>query len=383
MVNDAHTHGHAGAHGDPWAAYGQIKEQHLEYGSTGNQIIKPPWFGRNRQRMNLVAILVSFFFPWILFSLLYADTSFRIHYNSPQLCWILVGLAFVVVLIIGVVAFLNVWNGVYNRPLYQPTWLVFLFLTSLIAAILGPGLGTFNFYSTMQKYYDLENLNDYVGVDPQRMRGQQMMDAGRVRFVQGAHIDLDKAYAFQNHDTYCVAPITFFNETGMGVDTPLGVYDFWAVGLNCCPQNVIPTTTQQADYGYPTTPNPAQYDQFGITTTGIPSTSEKGKSINEVNFKCGAYKSADAREGLRFIQEEDEDRGFLRLAVQQAEARHAIKAVHPLFFQWTDNSMTLMHRYLEDGFKNYAAAMCIAFLVQLALVLLTAQCLTKVGYDNM
>merc|ERR1719316_2422034 len=120
-----------------------------------------------------------------------------------------------------------------GSPNYQPTWCIFLFLTSLVALILGPTLGNMNFWENMQPYYDLQNLNDYALVDPTRMRGQQMMDAGRVQFLQNATLDLRKAYAFQNQDTYCVAPITMYS-SDLGSATPLNVYDFWAVGINCC-----------------------------------------------------------------------------------------------------------------------------------------------------
>ena len=36
---------------------------------------------------------------------------------------------------------------------------------------------------------------------------------------------------------------------------------------------------------------------------------------------------------------DDVDRDFYRLAVQQAQSAHAIKAVHPLFFEWTENAL--------------------------------------------
>merc|ERR1719401_761214 len=101
---------------------------------------------------------------------------------------------------------------------------------------MGPALGDSNFWENMQPYYDIQNLNDYSSVDPTRMRGQQMMDAGRVQFVSGATVDFTKAYAFQNLDTYCVAPITV-NNPKVGSVTPLFSYDFWAVGTNCCDGN--------------------------------------------------------------------------------------------------------------------------------------------------
>jgi len=329
---------------DPYAAYGHLLPQHLNAGYDSAEkpdlLVKPPSFGRKRMKMNIVAIFVSLFLPWILFTLLYADVSFRLHYKFPSLCWGLVVFAVLLALTIGVMAGLNVTQMIQGSPSYQPTWFIFLFLTSLVAVTLGPLMGSANFWENMQPYYDLQNLNDYSAVDPSRMKGQQMMDAGRVQFLKGATLDLRKAYAFQNLDTYCVAPITMYNPQ-LGSATPLNSYDFWAVGINCC----------------------------------------GGNSTHTVDFKCGSYKSKDAHEGLRLMA--DEQRAFLRLAVQQAEAAHMIKAIHPLFFHWTDNSLTQMHRYLEKAYKNFACWMCGFFAVQLGLVLIMSYGLSKMGYNQL
>merc|ERR1719345_425183 len=155
-------------------------------------------------RMNIVAVFVCLFVPWLLFTLLYANVSFHLHYKLPSLCWGLVVLGVLFALVIGCCAGMNVRQMLQGSPSYQPTWFIFLFLTTFAASVLGPVLGNQNFWDNMQPYYDLQNLNDYSAVDPTRMRGQQMMDAGRVEFAKGATLDLRKAYAFQNLDTYCV-----------------------------------------------------------------------------------------------------------------------------------------------------------------------------------
>jgi len=322
---------------DPWAAYGAMKPQKLENMEYA-PIVKPPFMGRQRMKMNIVAIFVSLFLPWTLFTLLFAATSFRLHYVTPALCWGLVALAATLVLAIGVCAGLNIADK--SSPSYQPTWFIFLFLTSLLAVGLGPVLGDQNFWLNMRPYYDLQNLNDYNSVDPTRMRGQQMMDAGRVEFTKGATLDLRKAYAFQNLDTYCVAPITMENPQ-MGGATPLNSYDFWAVGINCC----------------------------------------GGNSTSSVDFKCGSYKSATAGQGLRMMA--DDQRAFMRLAVQQAESVHMIKATHPLFFYWTEDALVDMHVYLEKAFSTFASWMCGFLAAQLGLVLIVSYVLSKAGFSNL
>lgn len=329
-----------------YAAYGAMLPQHLEAGpqqqipSYDDYMVKPPTFARQRMRMNIVAIFVSLFVPWILFSLLFADVSFRLHYKLPVLCWGLVALGAIAALSFGVHAGLNINRLLQSSRDYQPTWLIFLFLTSLVAVVMGPVLGNTNFWQNMKPYYDLKNLNEYSFVDPTRMRGQQMMDAGKVDFLKGVTLDLRKAYAFQNLDTYCVAPITMYNPA-MGAPTPLNSYDFWAVGLNCC----------------------------------------GGNSTKAVDFKCGDYKSTKVHQGLRLVA--DDQRAFFRLAVQQAESAHMLKAEHPLFFYWTEDAAVQQNSYMEDAFKNFASWMCASFALQLSLVLALSYMLSKMGCDSL
>jgi hypothetical protein len=243
-----------------YGAYGAMNQQHLNQGwdlhkgQTGQQCIidKPGHMKashRQRMRLNIVTIFVSLFLPWTLYTVLFAAVSFRLHYKMSEVCWLLVGMCGLLVVFIGAKAVQNVMMSLgfgnqlvgnhgglmmeqYVQP-GKPAWLLFLFLTSLIAVVAGPVMGINNFTENMEPYYSLQNLNDYSDVDPTRMRGQQMMDAGRVQFLPGATLDLSKAYAFQNVDTYCVAPISVTN-TALGGPTPLASYDFWAVGINCC-----------------------------------------------------------------------------------------------------------------------------------------------------
>jgi hypothetical protein len=42
-----------------------------------------------RRRMNLVAICVNIFMPWLVFSALYAILSFSFHYQHPTAAWLI------------------------------------------------------------------------------------------------------------------------------------------------------------------------------------------------------------------------------------------------------------------------------------------------------
>lgn len=378
--------------------------------------------------MNVIAISVSLMFPWLLFTLIFGVVSFEVHYYSPALCWGLVIGAGLLVLLIGAISVFQILATIDRQrirhpggtlvpytapdtrsPFFQPTWCVFIFVTSLIAVIAAPIVANSNYIDWMQKYYDLSNLNEYTGVDPLWNRGVQMMDAGRVQFVHGATIDLSKAFAFKNQDTYCVAPITSSNislnpncancgettTTGnpvseMGTPNVLGSYDFWAVGINCC--NGVnawhDTTTLPWDSMQPTLPPAIQalsttepYNAWSMLKNGDGHYSTR----HVTEFKCGDYNSPNAIQGLRYIGEDDaeEERGFFRLAVQEAETAHMIKAEHPLFFHWTDDANRLMNTYLTAAFKRYATVMLIHFALQLCFVMGTAQYLSQQGYSKL
>jgi len=249
-----------------------------------------------RKRINMVAICINIFLPWMMFCGIFAALSFSFHYENPSAAWGLVGLGLVCVLISGGLAYRK--SAHLDR---DPMWYKFVTITLLLAVILAAVFGDMNFWTNMQPYYDIDNLNNYPSVDPSTEKGQQLMDAGRVYFSDGTTLDLNRAMGFKNLDLYCVAPIVKGDEV-------LESYDFWAVGLNCC--------------------------------SGVSS-----------DFRCGEFNNPHARSGLRLMR--DDERPFFRLAVQQAEAAYKIQATHPLFFYWMQDPVAEMNSYRDDGFKYY------------------------------
>lgn len=276
---------------------------------------------KQRMRMSMKGMCAFIWFPWVLFSLLYADVTFSLHYNIPLLCWALVAVAAILALAIGTAA----WQGLQES---KPSWLLVLSFSTFLAVVLGPLLGDINYWMNMQPYYDLQTLNEYNEVNPATSQGQQMMDAGKVQFAQGTGLDLTKAFQFQDLDTYCVAPIAMGNSS-------LKSYDFWAVGLNCCGWN----------------------------------------ASKLVDYKCGQSTSSTAREGLRLMNANQ--RNYFRLAVQQAEAQYRITAKHPIFFYWTEDAAKDMLSYWDYGFKYFENGVGAFFVVQIFLVIVSTVLFSK------
>merc|ERR1719272_1033035 len=138
MVNGFPQNAALGAYG-----YGAATPQQFLHQAGGQHeyIIEEPShmkpMHRQRMRMNIFAVFVSVFLPWLLFTLLFADVSFRLHYKMAPLCWAFVGLGALLVVYIGNLAVQNAMQMHQGNPGYKPTWFMFLFLTSLVAVVAG------------------------------------------------------------------------------------------------------------------------------------------------------------------------------------------------------------------------------------------------------
>lgn len=331
--------------------YGGTQEPIGTFAAT-DYIVKPPHQPRRRRRLDLVAMCLCLFVPWIFFTGICALLSFSTHHRMGLLCWVVVFVGLIVAVIFGVLSIIGVVSWGSREPSYEPKWFVFLFITTSIAVVAGAYYGNQNFILNMQRYYDLNQLNVYVDVSPAQMRGQQLMDAGRVEFVQGAELDLSKSKGFRNVDVYCVTPITV---NGL----QLATYDFWAVGLNCCQGDTVDS------------PVTGQY--------GLQEAMLQDKLVN-ADFQCGPYTDNSVHSGLRLMR--DDDRAFYRLAVQEAEAAYNIKAVHPLFFFWDKIPENLQNSYKQDGYSYFLGAIFLHFAFQLTLVSSAGILIAKfIGYQ--
>mmetsp|Transcript_68698 Transcript_68698/g.213065 ORF Transcript_68698/g.213065 Transcript_68698/m.213065 type:complete len:327 (+) Transcript_68698:96-1076(+) len=266
-----------------------------------------------RRRWNYQGLCVSVFLPWSIFAAVYAVMSFPIRYESAavgqgQICWLVCVLTLGVVLVYGFFAFVA-WKKKVQYGPQEPSWYSFLFLASLLAWLVGMGMGQVNFKTNLAPYYGLSNLNFYTNVDPAAVRGGQVLDAGRMTFVPSARLDRARSLGFRHGDIYCVAPIT-------SGDLKLANYDFWAVGLNCC-------TDHTAD------------------------------------FHCLDYANNAARSGVRFMR--GDQLPFFQLALEQAEAVYNIRAEHPIFLTWVKDP--------GQGIEGSQADSVLYYLVGLAVYL--------------
>mmetsp|Transcript_112611 Transcript_112611/g.351056 ORF Transcript_112611/g.351056 Transcript_112611/m.351056 type:complete len:330 (+) Transcript_112611:82-1071(+) len=308
--------------------YGQQGPMHAEgfasYGAAPgfepafDQPMKSP-FARGKRTSNVVAIVSCFLIPFFIFVAVMALQTFSIHYESAQLCTLICILLLVVVGLFGYFAFSAVRRR--SEGVSEPAWYVFLFLTSLLAWIVSFTVGKSNYESNMKPYFDIQQLNVYASVDPAKYRSAQLMDAGRITFTPGSHLDLSRSMGFRNLDTYCVAPVV----SGSGAN--VSSYEFWAVGINCC-------------------------------------------SGHAPDFHCGEYNNPRALSGLRLMS--DSQRAFFRLAVDQAEAAYTLVARHPIFMYWMQDPIAEVNAYQDEGYKYFLMGVVVFAVAQVFLVAIAA-----------
>lgn len=275
-----------------------------------------------RKRINIVAILLMVFMPWLIYSVLCAVVSFSFHYSHPYGTSLAVLLGF---LLAGLLAFLGIQARTRDR---DPMWYNFGAISVFLAVFLASTFGELNFKYNLEPYYSIDNMNTYPSIDPATATGQQVIDAGRIYFTAGAGLDMSKAIGHKDVDIYCVAPI-------MGVGGPQESYDFWAIGMNCC-------------------------------------------SGAHADFRCGEYNNPHARAGLRMLLEEQ--RPYYQLAVQQAEAAYGVRSEHPLFFYWMQDPAAEIMLYRDTGIRYYLLGIFTHFACQLFAVTAATIAFSKMGY---
>jgi hypothetical protein len=281
-----------------------------------------------RRRLNIVAILISLFVPWLTFTSIFFLLSFKLHYTQPSITYVIILAIFVFVPCLSVYYAIKAVKNKLFEAGYQPSWYIFIAVTAFVAYVLGFLCGDVNFHKNMKPYYDLESLAEYVDIDTNAYLGQQLMDAGRIKFREGTGLRIDRSMGFRNKDEFCVAPIVTKPTSGVeAVST-----DFWAVGKNCCS-------------GY------------------------------SADFHCSGFSDPKATGVIRAMN--DGDRPFYRLAVQQAEATYKMTAQHPLFFEWVHDADEATDEYKQEGYYKFAIGCAAHFCLQLFLVGVSALAFAK------
>eukprot|EP00440_Ansanella_granifera_P038628 gb/GFBE01041912.1/.p1 GENE.gb/GFBE01041912.1/~~gb/GFBE01041912.1/.p1 ORF type:complete len:336 (+),score=73.25 gb/GFBE01041912.1/:1-1008(+) len=293
-----------------WSSYGSAEEPK-----------KPTLLRGARKRVNLLPVILAILFPWLVFALIYTAMASTLHYSYPTWAYFVVsvGALVVVCLLFSSIAHIRAPRGAGTSE--EPSWIVFYTFCVLLAFTIGLVAGEASYLKYTKPWFDMTTLNVYRGVDPVVARGQQLMDAGMIKFMPGVNLQKNMSMGFQDGGLYCVAPITSGGE-------PPVTYDFWAIGKDCCKASAPGFTCSNTRH-----PNP-----LGMV-------------------------------GVRLL--DDHDLFYYQMAVKQAEAAYGITAAHPLFLTWrspqeSDDPSILLEKS-SQSMQNWLLGY---FGVQLAIVIL-------------
>lgn len=265
--------------------------------------------GRGKQVLNVGGLILTYVGPISLFIFILNCDSF-LRYYHPQAAGFADFAGWVIVLTLAYFASTKMQRRAHSKadPFLrrslkeaEPSWYAFIAISCFLAVVLAAVLGSYNYFTNMKFIYGYLDLNTYKGVNPSAGSGQTYMDAGHLVFVNTSKLDLGRSMGFNDDTMYCVAPIV------SGIERP-AIYDFWAVGTNCC-------------------------------------------SGHAADFHCGPFNDGAAHEGMRLLR--DDQRPYFQLAVQQAEAVYQIKANRPIFLHWTKDANAEMADYRHNAFMNY------------------------------
>lgn len=314
-------HGHHGHHGQA-RPHPEDKHDLEKNPLLKNRLQKPRtlFFPQHRIMMNFVPMVLNILGPWALFTACHAMTTFSPMYTHTSTVYsilVLLGLACVGSIVLARYAR-------YHDP--EPTWFSYVAIVMTIAFVLGTwvGLGTYETYS--KRYYEIQDLKVVQHLDPDQELGQNLLDAGIAYFSDGSRIDGLKAWHFKQETMYCVAPIT-----KNGAEPSSGIYDFWAVGTDCC-------------------------------------------AMGASDFRCGDWETKGARSAVRAL--DPEALKYFGLAVKQAESLYNYKAAHPVFFYWSKDPIDEVQAWRDQAFRHFLFNICL-FLV----CALLAMCLMICRYS--
>lgn len=265
----------------------------------------------SKGKLSPVSVLLCALVPPLVFMSVYALLSFEFRHNlglaiASKFPMEASLAAHIAAFVIGVLPFLIVTSSLLSLGYFRMKKGKLARTPLCLGACLGVAtiggyvFGDRNYWTYLATYYNIQDLETYINIDPTKDRGQSFMDAGQAYFKESTTVAVGNANAFRNNGVYCVAPIVrqpLGNQGGSNQVETQGVFklpesgtvDFWAVGVNCC------------------------------EPTGL-------------GFNCGDVKNPSARAGLRLIR--DDQRAFFLLAVQEWAAKYGLPTKHPLFFYW-------------------------------------------------
>merc|ERR1719188_819370 len=112
--------------------------------------------GKPKRRLNVVAVCLNLYVPWIVFCLVLCMLTFFMHWKAPSACYAIVAVLYVVfgggaaAMLVDLVRRWYFQHDSFGRS----SWLLFFFFTNLAATIVGQALGNYIYFNYSETHFD-------------------------------------------------------------------------------------------------------------------------------------------------------------------------------------------------------------------------------------
>lgn len=228
-----------------------------------------------------------------------------------------------VVLLLGVVATILTSKVRWHAVVYWIFWPISKFVLCWLAVLLGSMLGNHLWFNNFYPHARYQTLQAYEQVDPATDVGTRLQDSGVVTFADTVGVDRSRTGCLKNGAIFCIAPIV--------------------------PNGEVPVPGQEQSQMAASNFSAGYQQQYDLFMAGINCCDCPGE------FRCGDWNSPMQLGGLRIL--DDKERQQFRLAAESWSSIYGKSMVHPVFFEWVANPVTVYNNFENRGYRLFLLAL--------------------------
>lgn len=267
-------------------------------------------------RLDMYGVLMTSIQPAAayLFSLVVL-TSSALRFEHSSLAFTILGIGLTLLLAVPVISFVVLLLGVLSALCFSSVrkqavvfwmfWPTARCALSVCAALAGIHIADTLWNNDFWPVLQTNRMQTYTSVNPSRVQGSRMLDAGIVLFVPNATVDREIVGCLKHEHTYCIAPVVMPNAAATSNQ------DVFVTGVDCCGE-----------------------------CPGL--------------FSCGDWDSPYSVGGLRVLDKEQHHWFYLVLGDWMQSYNQGVS--DPIFLQWIADPVEYLVELQQTGVRHMMAA---------------------------